>query len=251
MHSILIIGQSNMAGRGYVEDVSPITNKNIFVLKNGIFRPMFVPVNPDIATSGISLAESFADLYSRERGVEIGIIPCADGGSSLNMWQEGSILFDHACYMASLASRTSEIVGVLWHQGESDSSEDSYGKYGEKLRLIFDALRERLGLYDTPFIVGGLGDFLVENPDPARREKFKYYYKVNEALENMAKQDDRVGFASAKGLDSNPDYLHFSAVAQREFGERYYREFVKLERSDKVKEIEARQRAKEGDLESL
>ena len=35
MHSILIIGQSNMAGRGFPGEVPPINNKDLFVLRNG------------------------------------------------------------------------------------------------------------------------------------------------------------------------------------------------------------------------
>jgi len=33
------------------------------------------------------------------------------------------LLFDHACYMAELASRASTIAAALWHQGESDCNE--------------------------------------------------------------------------------------------------------------------------------
>jgi hypothetical protein len=42
------------------------------------------------------------------------------------------------------------------------------------------------------------------------------------------------GFVSAKGLGANPDNLHFSAAALREFGVRYYNEFLKLEDKNKV-----------------
>ena len=34
VHSILIIGQSNMAGRGNIDEVEPICNEKIKVLKN-------------------------------------------------------------------------------------------------------------------------------------------------------------------------------------------------------------------------
>lgn len=229
MHSILIIGQSNMAGRGYVDEVAPIENDRIHVMRNGCWRPMYVPVNPDRVMSGINLVESFADRYSKEHDVNVGIIPCADGGTSLDQWQSGGLLFDHACYMCELASRTSTITAVLWHQGESDASEELYPYYQEKLTAIFNALRERAGLHDVPFIVGGLGDFLVENPNPERCKLFKYYHKVNEALQNMANDDEYIGYASAEGLASNPDYLHFSSPALREFGERYYEAYLNLE----------------------
>lgn len=231
MHSILIIGQSNMAGRGIKDEVAPIQNDKLYVLRNGLWRNMYVPVNPDRASSGISLVESFADKYAKNHNVDVGIIPCADGGTDLDKWQVGGLLFDHACYMAELASRTSDIVAVLWHQGESDCYDDKYPLYEEKLNVIFNAFREKLGLHNVPFLVGGLGDFLefCEISD-----LLKNYIYINEALKRVADKNEKVAFVSAKGLDSNPDKLHFSAKALREFGLRYYNEFLKLEDVNKV-----------------
>ncbi len=231
IHSILIIGQSNMGGRGFKEEVPPIINDRLYVLRNGRWRAMYVPVNPDRVTSGINLVESFADLYSKEHNVDVGIIPCADGGTSLDQWQVGGLLFDHACYMAELASRTSTIAAVLWHQGESDCSEDRYPLYEEKLTIILDAFRKKLNLYDVPFLLGGLGDYL-EFCDMS--DKLKNYIYVNEALEMVAGKNKMTGFVSAEGLGANPDNLHFSAEALREFGVRYYNEFVKIEDKNKV-----------------
>lgn len=230
-HSILLLGQSNMAGRGYAEEVAPIENDRLFVLRNGRWRSMYVPVNPDRRKSGINLSESFADLYAKEHSVNVGIIPCADGGSNLDQWQVGGLLFDHACYMAELASRTSTIAAVLWHQGESDTEPDKYPLYEEKLTVILQAFREKLGLFDVPFLLGGLGDFLENCP---RSDKYKNYIYVNEALQRIAQKLPMTGFVSAKGLGANPDNLHFSAPALREFGLRYYAEFSKLEDKNKV-----------------
>ena len=42
------------------------------------------------------------------------------------------------------------------------------------------------------------------------------------------------GFVSAEGLTSNPGLLHFNAKSLREFGVRYYNEFLKLEDKNKV-----------------
>ena len=231
IHSILIIGQSNMGGRGFKEEVEPILNDKLFVLRNGRWRQMYVPVNPDRVTSGINLAESFADVYANEHNVDVGIIPCADGGTSLEQWQVGGLLFDHACYMAELASRTSTIAAVLWHQGESDCNEERYPLYEERLTVIMKAFRKKLDLYDVPFLVGGLGDYLEFCE---RSDKFKNYIHVNEALKRVADKDKMMGFVSAEGLGANPDNLHFSAPALREFGIRYYEEFKKLEDKNKV-----------------
>ena len=156
--------------------------------------------------------------------MEVGIIPCADGGSSMEQWREGDLLFDHACYMAELASRTSDIVGILWHQGESDCSEEDCSFYEERLKTFIKALRIRLKLPQVPFIVGGLGEFLKD----CDRGDFTNYIHINSALKNIADNDKTVGFASAEGLSANPDNLHFSAKALREFGLRYYEEYKKI-----------------------
>ena len=230
-HSILLLGQSNMAGRGFASEVAPIENDRLFVLRNGRWWKMYIPVNPDRVTAGINLSESFADLYAKDHNVDVGIIPCADGGSSLGQWQVGGLLFDHACYMAELASRTSTIAAVLWHQGESNLGPNSYPVYEEKLIPILEAFREKLGLYDVPFLLGGLGDFLADCP---RSENFKNYVHVNDALKRIAQNLPMTGFVSAEGLGANPDNLHFSAPALREFGRRYYEEFLKLEDKNKV-----------------
>ncbi len=228
IHSILIIGQSNMGGRGFKEEVEPIVNDKLLVLRNGRWRAMYVPVNPDRKTSGVNLAESFADLYAKDHDVEVGIIPCADGGSSLDQWQVGGLLFDHACYMAELASRTSTIAAVLWHQGESDCAPAQSAVYKEKLSVIFEAFRKRLDLYDVPFLVGGLGDYLVNY------FQNESHLKVNSALKQYADENKMTGYVSAEGLGANPDNLHFSAEALREFGVRYYNEFLKIEDKNKV-----------------
>lgn len=220
-----------MAGRGFIDEVEPIVNDKIKVLRNGRWQNMYVPVNCDRAFSGINLAESFADLYSKEKNVEVGLIPCADGGTSLSQWIEGGLLFDHACYMAELASRTSTIAGVLWHQGEADCSEKLYPMYEEKLVKFLDALQKKLNLYDVPILLGGLGDFLK---DCTLSTNLKNYTYINEILEKTAKNRKMTGFVSAEGLLANPDNLHFSAKALREFGLRYYNVFLQLEDKNKI-----------------
>ena len=228
VHSFLMIGQSNMAGRGIVSDVPPIENDKIHMMRNGLWLRAFNPINPDRRMSGICLAESFADLYSKDHDVTVGLIPCAEGGSSLDMWEPGGILFDHACYMTELAMRTSTLAGILWHQGESDSSLARYPHCEEKLTQIIREMRRKIGISDVPFIIGGLGDFLVKSPKPERVEKFRFYNEVNAALIKVASTEPNCGFVSAVGLESNSDFLHFSSKALREFGERYYKAYKKL-----------------------
>ena len=236
IHSFLLIGQSNMAGRGFKEDVEPIQNKNLKVLRNGRWQPMYFPVNPDRPFAGVNLAESFADQYARKHNVEVGLIPCADGGTMLDQWQSGSLLYDNAVYQARLAQRTSTIAGVLWHQGESDCDDGKYQLYEEKFLKIMAGFRRDLNLYDVPFLLGGLGDYLVNFPE---KDRFVHYTDINQALKKMAEEQPMTGFVSAEGLASNPDFLHFSASSLREFGLRYYEVFEQL--ADPSKTFEEKQ----------
>ena len=231
IHSFLLIGQSNMAGRGDFNDVEPIENGRIKILRNGRWQDMFYPVNPDRRFSGVNLAESFADAYSKEHNVDVGLIPCADGGTSLSQWRPGSLLYDNAVYQARLALRTSTIAGVLWHQGEGDCAPELYPLYEEKFVPILNSLKKELDLYDVPFLLGGLGDFLK---DCKLSENMKNYHNINVALKKIADENPMVGFVSAEGLGAKADNLHFNAKALREFGVRYYEEFKKLEDKNKV-----------------
>ena len=123
--SFLMLGQSNMAGRGEFKDVEPIDNEKCYMLRMGRWQKMSEPINPDRAIwgirfhSGVSLGASFADSFSKEFNCPVGLIPCADGGTTLSQWMPEELLFDHAVMMASLAKRTSEIGGILWHQSFS------------------------------------------------------------------------------------------------------------------------------------
>jgi len=225
IHSFLLIGQSNMAGRGEISEVEPITDSRLKMLRMGRWKPMSAPVNCDSVYSGISLAESFAKAYADKYDVEVGLIPCASGDTNLTMWGKDELLYDHAVFQAKLAQRTSEIKGVLWHQGEADCSEDRYSLYEEKFTRIMKGLREDLNLPDVPFLLGGLGDYLKDFTDnPA----LKNYYKVNEALNQVCAKNPNTAFVSAEGLTPNPDILHFNAKSLREFGMRYFDAFCML-----------------------
>lgn len=231
IHSFLLIGQSNMAGRGNPNEIELVKDKRILVMRCGRWQPMFRPVNPDRSFSGVSLAEKFAQLYAEKYDVQVGLIPCADGGTTLHQWQPGSLLYDNAVNCARLAQRTSTIAGVLWHQGESDCHDGRYQTYKERITPIMDGFRKDLDLYDVPFLLGGLGDYLKErNPNP----NYQNIGYINTALQRMAEKDPMIGFVPATGLESNPDNLHFNAAALHEFGLRYYDEFMKLRNPDKV-----------------
>ncbi|KIO75075.1 acetyl xylan esterase [Pedobacter lusitanus] len=220
IHSFLMAGQSNMAGRGYLNNVKQIYDEKIKMLVNGRWQTMTEPINFDRPTSGIGLAASFAGAWRLKNDQEeIGLIPCADGGTSLDDWAVGGALFENAVFQTKLAMRISKLNGILWHQGENDSFGGLSALYYDKLSIIVDAFRRELDAPDIPFITGGLGDFLS---DGRYGKYFTEYNQVNSALQKFAETKPNCYFVTANGLTANEDGLHFDAVSQRRFGVRYF-----------------------------
>ena len=134
MKSVLLIGQSNMAGRGFLHEVKPIYNENILMLRNGRWQMMAEPIHFDRSVAGIGPAASFAQAWcNANKNEQVGLIPCAEGGSSIDEWNVEGALFRHAISEAKFAMETSDLIAILWHQGESDSHSGKYKDYYQNL----------------------------------------------------------------------------------------------------------------------
>ncbi|WP_412518717.1 sialate O-acetylesterase [Staphylococcus simulans] len=226
MKSILLIGQSNMAGRGFLNEVPAIINEHIYVLRNGRWQMMGEPIHADRHLAGVGLASAFAQAWSIDHPDEsIGLIPCAEGGSAISEWQPDSILMRHALSEARFAQETSDIIGILWHQGENDSNDDLYKVYQAQLKRVIAHVRAELNLPHVPFIIGGL-DHLS---DPQGFSlTLTQHEAINQILQTMPQQEPDTYFVTAKGLTMNPDGIHFNAQSLRRFGIRYYEAFKTL-----------------------
>jgi len=222
-----MVGQSNIAGRGFLKDVAPIYDEHIKMLRNGRWQTMVEPINYDRPNAGIGLSASFSGAWRlKNESDDIGLIPCADGGSSLDDWAIDGMLFKHAIMQAKLAQQTSQLDGILWHQGENDATPDKASQYTEKFSLIVKTFRSELNAPNLPIVMGGLGDFLTVGMYGAY---FSAYKIVNMALQDFANTNPDCYFVTAKGLTSNPDFIHIEAASQRIFGIRYFEAFNKQE----------------------
>lgn len=225
MKSVLMIGQSNMAGRGFINEVPMICNERIQMLRNGMWQIMAEPINYDRPVAGVGLAGSFAAMWCMENKEDkLGLIPCAEGGSSLDDWSIDKTLFKNAVNQAKFAMLDSELIGIIWHQGESDSHSGKYQTYYKKLQLIVETLRKELNVPDIPFIVGGLGDYLGKSGFGLNCTE---YQLINGELLRYANENKNTYYVTAEGLTSNPDGIHLNAISQRKFGVRYYEAFSK------------------------
>ncbi len=227
MKSFLLIGQSNMAGRGFTNEVPPIYNERIMMLRNGRWQMMNEPIHFDRPVAGVGPAASFAEAWCEDNeGEKIGLIPGAEGGSSIDEWAIDGALFRHAINEAQFAMEDSKLGGVLWHQGENDSQDGKYKEYYQKIQRIFFQIRKELSAPDIPFIIGGLGDYLGKAAFGAGCVE---YQLINEELQKYARDTENCYYVTAKGLTSNPDGIHINAISQRIFGIRYYEAYHKKE----------------------
>ncbi len=218
-----------MAGRGDFGEVPEIVNSKCFMLRNGKWRPMSEPINPDRQIfgyfhSGVGLSASFADEYAKHFNEDIGLIPCAEGGTKIEQWQPGEILYDNAVCQAKLAQRSSEIAGILWHQGENDSHYiEDVEQYHDRFMNMISSLIKDLNLHETiPVIIGELGEFVGVYDGG----KCKYFMEINSILKGLSEELENGGFVSAKGLVSRSDGIHFDSKSYREFGKRYFNVFL-------------------------
>ena len=227
MKAFLLIGQSNMAGRGDFGEVEEINNPLCKMLRNARWQQMSAPVCPDRGVSvyyhsGIGLSESFADEYTKYFDEEIGLIPCADGGTRLEEWQPGTALFANTVAQCKLAQQyaDAEIVGILWHQGESDSTDkENVALYRDRFMTMLKAFQEELDLAeDIPVLIGELGEFV----GGYQNGRCTYFNEINEILRTLAGELARGAFVSAKGLTCKEDNIHFNSASYREFGRRYF-----------------------------
>jgi len=226
----LLAGQSNMAGRGVVEPEDKVANPRVLTLtKDGKWEPAVDPIHFDKPGSGVGPGRSFGLAVAEKLGpdVTIGLIPCAHGGSPISSWEPGAKWYqtkgkpyDDAIARANLALKDGVLKGILWHQGESDAGKTA-ATYQGKLTALIARLRKDLQAPDVPVLLGQLGPFRKEAADEGSRT-------LDTALRSVAKEDGNAAFVSAEGLTSNPDFVHFNAKSQREFGRRYAEAYLKM-----------------------
>ncbi|WP_395745569.1 sialate O-acetylesterase [Prosthecobacter sp.] len=226
----LLVGQSNMAGRGVVEAQDKAVNPRVLMLnKEGQWVPAVDPLHFDKAAAGVGLGKTFGEIMAKENpGVTIGLIPCAVGGSPIDAWKPGvfypptkSHPWDDTVKRVELALPAGTIKGILWHQGESDSTGTLAPAYGAKLQDLVKRLRELVKEPKVPFIVGQMGKF---DGVPWSPEKGI----VDQAHRDLPKQVPNTAFASAEGLKHKGDKVHFDAAAYRELGKRYAAAYLKM-----------------------
>ena len=224
-HLYLLIGQSNMAGRGTVEPEDTVGNLRILRLnKQGEWEMAKDPVHFDKPAAGVGPGLAFArEMLDLDDDIVIGLIPCAIGGSSIDCWkadvfwkQTNSYPYNDAVSRTKRAMESGVLKGILWHQGEADLLPEKTAMYKEKISELIVSLREELHTPSVPFIAGEIAEYLSNN---AGINKILHEAKMNILYYDVV---------SAKGLTAMPDGIHFDTRSGRELGKRYAEKMKKM-----------------------
>ena len=218
----LLIGQSNMAGRGLVSDADRVPTPGIFAFsKEKTWIPAVDPIHFDRPDrTGVGLGRNFAaTLISMKAATTVGLIPAAFGGSALHEWVPGSTHYTNAVERtkAALAAAgpNARLRGILWHQGEADANDEERAiTYRLRFAKMIAALRKDLAAESVPVIVGQLGEF-VQTKD------YSQLQRVNSELATLPLHIPLTAFVSSQRLKDKGDQLHFDSPSLKEFGRRY------------------------------
>lgn len=225
MELYLLIGQSNMAGRATIESQDKDSINNVFLFTGNKEKPWERAANPlnkystirkDISMQKLGPGYSFAkEMAEASQGKKIGLVVNAKGGSSIEEWKPGNLFYSEAINQTKKALEYGVLKGVIWHQGESNSSK--YDMYMSKIAELIEALRKDLNKPNLPFVAGQL------SPDKPERNNFN---KMILELPNKVKNTGVIATEKTSTIDST----HFDSASQRLLGKRFAEVLLKLTR---------------------
>ncbi len=218
----LLIGQSNMSGRGTLTPSNAVPNDRILKFtKDMKWAPAEEPLHFDRKNCGAGLAMSFArKMADAAPGRTIALVPCAVGGTPLKRWCPGGDLYKGAVKRARAALKDGELKGILWHQGCGNSGAVTKGEidYLALLKAIVDQLRIDLKCPDVPFVAGELPYWRSTSP------------KFNEMIRTISTKITNSDWVSAEGCTMRADSSdpHFSRDGQILLGQRYGQKIIQM-----------------------
>ena len=156
------------------------------------------------------------------------MIPCAVGGTTIEMWQPGNDAYngqyypyDDAIKRLHAAMKSGIVKGIIWHQGEGDSNEENAKVYLDKLEKLIQLFRNEVNNPKLPFVAGELG-YYRENS-----------FHINNVLKKLPERISETAVASADGLNHKGDGTHLDTNSSRILGKRFAQEMLALQLKNK------------------
>jgi sialate O-acetylesterase len=230
----VLAGQSNMEGCGLRGKPVPIDPRVSSYLPEAGWQPAHDPldaVHPAEGTEyrtglGPAFGRAFADLS----GGNVGLVPTAVGGTSLEQWNPKNRDNPESLYGRMLVRARGaceraggQVAGVLWYQGESDAHELPRAKtYAERLTNFLRELRGDLGRADLPVVLVQIGRFVRSAERENDVDLHRGWDLVRMAIASVASADPHCALSSAIDLELS-DNIHISTAGLHRLGRRLAR----------------------------
>ncbi len=250
-HIYIAYGQSNMEGNAtnFDKNVDGKEHPRVKMFAttscSNLGRPTVGEMYPAVppmfkCNQGLSVADWFGrHMADSLPDVTIGIIPVAQGGTSIRLFDpddyknylnsaeswlkngakaygdDGNAM-GRIIEVAKKAQEKGVIKGIIFHQGETDGGMGQ-GVWEGKVKKTYEYMLKQLGLNaeETPFVAG-------EMVDGGSCAGF------SSRVRGLSKYIANFGVASSKGYGSKGDGLHFTVEGYRGMGLRYAQEMLKL-----------------------
>lgn len=188
-------------------------------------RPLQHHTTP--VAGGAGWALQFAISYlAANPGVSLLFVPAAHGGTSFGgeHWNPGNPNYEDAVARTNAAMTAhpgAVFQGILWHQGESDTTDAGRAAaYQDRLDTMITQMRQDITAADatTPVVLGQLATSFV-GTDPTRQS-------VQDIITDTVNRLAYTAVAGSAGLTTQADNTHFDAPAFRILGARYVSAFT-------------------------
>jgi hypothetical protein len=223
---ILLIGQSNMAGRANLLDQDYQIVQNAFLLDStNQWLPLKNPLNIHSSIrkaarmQGFNLGYPFVQEILADDFIQpIGLVVNARGGSKIDQWIPEIHYFREAIRRSKTAiGDRGKIIACFWLQGESNlnDKDPDYVNYFEKLKSIIYTLRKELNNDQMIFIASEL------NKDRRENEIFK------KMLDRLNTEIPHAASVKSEGT-STYDGTHYDHNSLEILGKRFAVKFKEL-----------------------
>ena len=224
MDLFLLIGQSNMAGRGDIVDFTSVENVYSFDEKNNWIAAKH-PLHYDKKSLvGVGPGLEFArNIYSKRMvDTPIGLIPSAMGGSKIVEWGKEGELYVASLNKTKLALDSGSLKAILWMQGESDSDDEVASfNYGNSLIDLIKNYRKDLKNENTPFFICEIPEFLIP-------KEYPYVKIINNEIKRVQTELSNIFLIKNNNWKHIGDFLHLDTESANLLGKEIANKYLEF-----------------------
>jgi hypothetical protein len=236
---ILLLGQSNMAGRGVIDANVDVSNSRVFQYGGdsttaATYQKIALAQEPlshaeaiGSAGTGVGPGLPFGRAYAAAQPSNrmILLVPCAMGSTGLvggawapnagaNLSTQSVSQAQGALAAAQAIYPSSRIVGGLWAQGEADEGAGvSQATYASTLKSLFSYFRSALSAPSMWFVIHGM------NPDYVTASGATWT-AIQAALQQVAAQTDHCAYVDGPAGATYDNGVHYTSAGYRILGAR-------------------------------